>query len=108
MAGLAGLVLAGCASTQKVSLECVPTEVRVYVDGRELEGRPQEVKLRVAEPHTVYFKGGSYRPQMVVLESQELDGKRVLSNADMCRTMVFTEMRPEVHMQVDTEEPTPD
>ena len=70
--------VAGCASTQKVSLECVPSEVSVYVDGRQLEDRPEELKLGVDEAHTVYFKGGGYQPQMVVLESEEVDGKRRL------------------------------
>jgi hypothetical protein len=107
--GLAALVLAaGCASTQQVSLECVPSEVRVYVDGRELEGRRSELSLAVAEPHTLYFKGGSYRPQMVVLESREVDGERVLSNADLCQRLVFTEVSPEVRMRLDPDDLPPE
>jgi hypothetical protein len=103
-AAFGGLLLAGgCASTQKVSLACVPKDVNVYVDGRPLEERPRELALAVREPHTLYFKGGGYRPQMVVLESREVDGKRVLSNADLCQNLVFTEVSPEVHMQVDPE-----
>lgn len=100
-AGLFALALAaGCASTQPVSLACVPSDVRVYVDGRELEGSPRELKLPVKEAHTLFFKGGSYRPQMVVLESLERDGKRVLSNADLCSNLVFTPVSPEVRIQV--------
>jgi hypothetical protein len=96
--------LAGCASTQTVSLECVPSEVVVYVDGRELEGRPQQITLGVDEPHTLYFKGGSYPPQMVVMESQEVDGERRLSHPEPCREVVFTEMAPEVHFEVAPED----
>jgi len=99
---LVGLAWAsGCANTQTVSLECVPSQVQVYVDGRELEGRPDEISLSVDEAHSVYFKGGPYPPQLVVMESQEVDGARQLSHADLCREVVFTEMAPEVHMEVD-------
>jgi hypothetical protein len=96
--------LAGCASTQTVSLECVPSEVVVYVDGRALDGRPQEISLGVDEAHTLYFKGGSYQPQMVVMESEEVDGDRRLSHPDPCREVVFTEMAPEVHFDVAPED----
>jgi hypothetical protein len=97
------VLVAGCA-TQKVSLSCVPADVQIYVDGRELEGRPQAVKLGSKEPHTLYLKGGGFRPQMVVLESQEADGKRVLSNADLCQRLVFTPVNPEVHIGVDPDD----
>ena len=101
---VAALALAaGCASTQKVSLECVPSEVSVYVDGRELEDRRGQISLGVDEAHTVFFKGGGYQTQMVVLESQEVDGVYRLSNADLCREVVFTEMRPELRIEVEQE-----
>jgi hypothetical protein len=94
---------AGCASTQKVSLECVPREVSVYVDGRELEERREQISLGAEEAHTVFFKGGGYQAQMVVLESQEVDGEHRLTNADLCRDMVFTEMRPELTIELEDE-----
>ncbi len=97
------MLAAGCASTQKVSLECVPSEVSVYVDGRELEDRREQISLGVDEAHTVFFKGGGFQPQMVVLESREVDGKRRLFNADLCRVVVFTEMRPELRIEVEEE-----
>jgi hypothetical protein len=108
-AALAALVLtAGCASRQAVSLACVPTDVRIYVDGRELERNPPELKLRTGEPHTLYFKGGGFQPQMVVLESQEEAGKRRLSNADVCQRLVFTPVSPEVRIEVDPDAVAPD
>ncbi len=100
-----GVVL-GCASTQKVSLECVPSDVKVFVDGRELEGRPSELELSKDEAHTVYFKGGGYRTQMVVLESGEVDGEVRLSPADLCQEVVFAEMKPDVVVELE-EEPAP-
>jgi hypothetical protein len=104
---LALTLVAGCATTQSVSLECVPSQVQVFVDGRQLEGSPQEVELGVDEPHTVYFKGGGYQPQMVVLESRDVDGERSLSHAELCREVVFTEVRPEVHVEVEEEDSPP-
>jgi len=94
------LLLPGCASTQKVSLECVPSEVNVFVDGRQLEGSPEEISLGTEEAHTVYLKGGDHQPQMVVMEPREVDGKQVLTNADLCRQVTFTEMRPELVVEI--------
>ena len=100
------LVALGCASTQKVSLECVPSEVTVYVDGRALEGHPDEIDLRTDQPHTFYFKGGDYRPQMVVLVASEVEGETRLT-PDLCREVVFAEMRPDVVVELEEEEPAP-
>jgi hypothetical protein len=97
---------AGCASKQRVSLDCVPREVTVYVDGRALEDS-REVALRTDRPHTVYFKGGGYRTQMVVLESEEVDGKRLLFPAEPCREVAFAEMQPEVRVEVEPEAQAP-
>ncbi len=100
------LVALGCASTQKVSLECVPSEVRVYVDGRELEKHPDEIELRTDQPHTFYFKGGGYNPQMVVLVASEVEGEVKLT-PDLCSEVVFAEMRPDVVVELEEEEPPP-
>ena len=102
-----GFVLAaalGCASTQRFSLECVPQDVEVYVDKEAVEGRPPDLSLRVDEAHTVYFKGGGYRPQMVVLESRDVDGEVQLAPQDLCREVVFVPMERQIHMAVDPEE----
>jgi hypothetical protein len=96
---------AGCASKQTVSLACVPREVTVYVDGRVLEGSPEDLSLRKDRPHTVFFKGGGYNTQMVVLESREVDGEPVLSPADLCKQVVFAEMQPEVRVELEESGP---
>jgi hypothetical protein len=99
------LALSACATRQKVSLECVPREVTVYVDGRALEETPDEIELSRDEPHTVFFKGGGYQPQMVVLESAEVDGRQRLEPSEPCAEVVFVKMRPELQIEVDPEQP---
>jgi hypothetical protein len=91
----------GCATGQRVSLECVPKNVMVYVDGRLLEGSAKTMKLAKDQPHTVFLKGGGYQSQMLVFESREQDGKRVLDPADLCSRVTFVEMQPEVKIEVE-------
>jgi hypothetical protein len=91
----------GCASKQRVSLDCVPHEVEVYVDGRKLDRGSESIELRKDRAHTVYFKGGGYRPHMVVLDSEEVDGEKQLSPADVCTEAVFVETQPEVQIEVE-------
>ena len=94
-------LLAGCASKQRIALDCVPSGVTVYVDGRALEETPDSIALRKDEPHTVFFKGVGYQPQMVVLNSWEEDGRKRLTPTDLCAEVAFVAVRPEVHMEID-------
>jgi hypothetical protein len=100
-----GVVIAltafGCASKQRIALDCVPHEVEVYVDGRKLEETPESIELRKDRAHTVFFKGGGYRPHMVVLNSEDVDGEPQLSPADVCTEAVFVETQPEVQIEVE-------
>ena len=98
----------GCASKQRIALDCVPHEVSVYVDGRKLEQNPESIELRKDKAHTVFFKGGGYRPQMVVLHSEDVDGEARLSPSEVCTETVFIETRPDVRIEVEqglSEEP---
>ena len=97
----AGAAAFGCATGQRVSLECVPKNVMVYVDGRLLEGSAKTMKLAKDQPHTVFLKGGGYQSQMLVFESREQDGKRVLDPADLCSRVKFVEMQPEVKIELE-------
>ena len=99
----------GCSTTQTVDLRCVPSEVTVYVDGRELDEVPESIELSQDEAHKLFFKGGPYEPQMVVLESTETaEGERRLEPADLCSETTFVRMRPEVEVSVDpADEPMP-
>lgn len=101
LAFAAGAAALACATGQRVSLECVPADVQVYVDGRLIEGRPKAVKLPKDQPHTVFFKGGGYQPQMVVFESRQRDGKPALDPLDVCSRVVFVEMQPDLQVEVE-------
>jgi hypothetical protein len=101
------LSAAGCASKQRLDLHCVPRTVTVYVDGRMLEEVPEELALRTDQPHTVFFKGGGYKNQMVVLESQEDGETRVLQPADLCSQTTFVSMRPDLQLEAEEPEPAP-
>lgn len=99
----------GCASKQRVALDCVPHEVEVYVDGRKLDRGSESIDLRKDQAHTVFFKGGGYQPHMVVLDSEEVDGEKQLSPADVCTEAIFVETQPEVQIEVeqqDVEDPS--
>jgi hypothetical protein len=102
--GFALVLAGGCAAKQRVSLDCVPHEVSVYVDGRRLEGSPDSVDLRADRPHTVFFKGGDYEPRMVVLEPREVDGRSELAGADVCSETTFVPMQPQVEMELEPTE----
>jgi hypothetical protein len=71
-------VVLGCAAKQRIALHCVPSEVTVYVDGRELGEAPDSIALRWEE-----------------------DGRKRLSPTDLCAEVAFVPMRPEVHMEID-------
>ena len=96
----------GCASKQRLELHCVPQQVTVYVDGRKLEEVPEALELRKDRPHTVYFKGGGFETQLVVLESREDGEEIVLQPADLCSQTTFVSMKTVLQLQVD-EAPAP-
>jgi hypothetical protein len=69
---LIGLAVVACQAppTQRVPLHLEPAGVRVFVDGAEVTGPPQELDLRADRPHVVHLQRDGYRPQQVVLESR--------------------------------------
>jgi hypothetical protein len=82
----------------------VPRNVEVYVDGRLLEDAPKEIELSKDESHTLFFKGGGYQSQMILLESRERDGEDVLENADLCSRLKLIEMDPNVKIEADPDD----
>ncbi len=90
----------GCAAKQRVSLECVPRDVRVYVDGRSLDPNAESVALRPDRAHTLFFKGGGFEPQMLVLESHGAEGGARLSPAEVCSHTAFVSTSPRVEIQL--------
>jgi hypothetical protein len=84
---IAAALAAGCATTQKVRVDCVPQKVTVYVDGRELEGN--EAELSTDRPHKIYAKGPGYEPRLVVLEPEKRpDGRTGFASDSVCVEVV--------------------
>ena len=96
---LAALAL-GCAAKQRVSLDCVPREVSVYVDGRSLDRDTGSIELRRDRDHKVCFKGGGVEPQLGVLESHRAEDGARLAPADICSQTAFVPTSPRVEMQI--------
>ncbi len=101
---LALLVVGACAHKQTIPLDCVPKDVTIYVDKKALDQVPEELELRVDEPHTLYFKREGYEPAMVVLEPKENETGPGLAPADVCVELHFVERSREVQIEVEREE----
>lgn len=100
-----GLAAHGCASTQSVPLDCVEEQIAVYVDGRLLEGDPDEIRLRTDQPHKLYFKREGSEPQLVVLEpTTGPDGERRLEPANVCVKLVPVGLGREITIEVEEDE----
>ena len=52
----AALLIGACAAKQHVTLDCLPEDVTIFVDGRRLESNPDSVELESDKPHTVLFR----------------------------------------------------
>ena len=91
----------GCAAKQKIAIGCVPEEVAIYVDGERLDELPDELDLRSDRPHTLFFKGEGYAPELVVLNSEEIDGKARLSPGEVCVKPRYLNVRRELEMAIE-------
>lgn len=101
---LASVVATGClTSTQRVSIRCVPEEVKVYVDGRLLEDDAAEgVVLRTDQPHKIYVKGPGYEPRLVVLEpSVDAEGRETLGPDELCIEVVPVGVHREIELEME-------
>jgi len=98
---LALLGTLGCASTQKITLECVPENVVVYVDGNALDRLPEELKLERDQYHTVFVKAEGYRPSLIVLRTEESDGEKRLSPDSLCVREHLIEMHGDLELEVE-------
>ena len=100
LAVLLAAAAAGCATTQKVRISCVPREVSVYVDGRLLEGG--EAALRTDRAHKIYAKGPGYEPQLVVVEPEVDDnGRAAFREDELCVRVVPVGMGRELEVEVE-------
>jgi len=97
----AAAALFACAPKQKIALDCVPEEVVIYVDGERLEKLPSDLTMRSDQPHTLYFKGPGLVPELVVLNSEEVDGKATLSPSEVCVKPRYVQVGRELEMEID-------
>ena len=97
----AAAVLIACAPKQKIVLDCVPEEVAVYVDGARLDELPSALELRSDQPHTLYFKGPGVVPELVVLNSEEVEGKARLSPSEVCVKPRYVGVTRELTLEID-------
>lgn len=96
---------AACAPKQKITLDCIPKEVVVYVDGERLDELPTELDLRSDAPHTVFVKGPGIEPKLVVLTSEELEGRSWLSPSSICVQPRLLEVRRELEFAIEEDAP---
>jgi hypothetical protein len=97
---IATALAAGCASTQKVRVDCVPQKVTVYVDGEKLDGN--EAKLSTDRPHKIYAKGPGYEPRLVVLEPEPgPDGRPAFASDSVCLEVVPVGVGREIELDAE-------
>ena len=65
----------GCVTRQRVPLDVGPGPVLLFVDGELATEIPEELELRADRDHKIFVKRDGYTPELVVLESRELDGR---------------------------------
>lgn len=74
-----GLVLfLGCAARQWVPLDLGPGAVELYVNGDRAQEVPPEVELRADRDHKLFVKKPGYVPELVVIETREVEGRETL------------------------------
>jgi hypothetical protein len=101
----AAAVLIACAPKQKIALDCVPEEVAIYVDGTRLDEMPPALELRSDRPHTLYFKGPDVVPELVVLKSEEVEGKARLSPSEVCVKPRYVGVARKLTVEIDRAAP---
>lgn len=94
------LAALGCAAKQPVVIDCVPEEVVIYVDGERIDGVPESIALRRDRPHTLFFKGPGIEPELVVVNSTEIDGRTVLDPGQLCVEPRYKRVGREVQFEI--------
>jgi hypothetical protein len=91
----------GCAAKQRIGLDCVPENTTLYLDGERLDEIPSELILRSDRPHKLYFKGEDTVPELVILASEEVDGKPRLFPTEICVQPRSEPVRRELTVEID-------
>jgi len=95
------LTFGACAPKQKIQLDCVPKEVTIYVDKEPLPDVPDSIDLRADQSHVLFFKGGGYKPAMVVLDSEAGADGPALSPRDVCLELDLVERTRDLQIEVE-------
>ena len=104
----AALLIGACAAKQHVTLDCLPEDVTIFVDGRRLESNPDSVELESDKPHTVLFRAPGYKPRMVVIESDPAsDGPPLLRPARVCADLLARTPRMQRHLDLEVDDQPP-
>jgi hypothetical protein len=90
-----------CAHKQTVRLDSVPKEVTIYLDQEPLDGVHDAIHLRTDRPHTLFFKGGGYEPDMVVLDVEGEGKPQTLSPRDVCAELHLVKRRRDLELEVE-------
>lgn len=94
-----------CAPKQRIPLDLGPGAVELYVDGERAEGVPQEVELRSDRDHKLFVKRPGYVPELIVLETQEVDGAVALEPPEV--RIRLHPMIGDRQIQIEEAEPRP-
>ena len=102
------LLLGACAAKQRVTLDCLPEGVTVFVDGRRLENTQDGVELESDRPHTVLFRAPGYRPRMVVIDTDHTsDGAPLLHPTHVCADLLARAPRMKRHLDLEVDDQPP-
>ena len=77
-AAVAIVLVLGCATRQWVPLDLGPGAVELYVNGDRAQEVPPELELRADRDHKLFVKRPGYIPELVVIETREVDGRETL------------------------------
>ena len=102
------LLLAGCAAKQRVTLDCLPEHVAIFVDGKQLESDQSAVELDSDRPHIVMFRAPGYRPRMVVINTDpSSEGSPRLHPTHVCADLLARQPHMERHLDLKVDRQPP-
>lgn len=106
---LAALLLLGaCAAKQRVTLDCLPEHVTIFVDGQRLESDQNSVELDSDKPHLVMFRAPGYKPRMVVIDTdQSSEGTPLLHPTRVCADLLAQTPRMQRRLDLEVDDQPP-
>lgn len=93
---------ATCAPHQRISITSAPGNATVFVDGETAGHSPLKVDLRSDRDHSVFLKRNGYRPELVILRSQNAEEKPRLDPEDVNVRLVPIEHGRDLDVEVES------